>query len=94
MFYKDKSFRKKCLETTELVLENKNFNYHTITTPQKHIAAQYFLFELPIMTHATNILKVKSCDFIYHSMPDFLKHLYLKKEFIDPMQRFLILKDD
>lgn len=91
MFLKDKEFRENCLEVTEWVLQNNNTK-EKIEEFQKNIAVQYFLCELPIMTFATSVLKIESCDFVYHSMPRFLKHLYLNKGLVSPKQRFLILR--
>ncbi len=91
MFLNNKEFRNNCLEVTEWVLLNSNTTNSVIEDYQKNIAVQYFLFELPIMTHATNILKIDACDFVYHSIPNFLKHLYLGKELVSPKQRFLVL---
>ena len=91
-FLHDKQFRQNCLEVTEWVLLNNNTKDHKIEDLQKNIAAQYFLTELPVMTNTTDILKIESCDFVYHSIPDFLKHLYLSKELVSPKQRFLVLQ--
>ena len=63
-----------------------------IEESQKNIAVQYFLLELPIMTHSTNILELESCDFVYHTIPKFLKHLYYDKKLVSPTQNFLVLK--
>lgn len=91
-FISDKQFRQNCLEVTEWVLLNNNTKDHKIEEFHKNIAAQYFLTELPILTNATNILKVESCDFVYHSIPKFLKQLYLSKEIVSSKQKFLILQ--
>lgn len=91
-FVSDKQFRQNCLEVTEWVLLNNNAKDHKIEEFHKNIAAQYFLTELPILTNATNILKVESCDFVYHSIPKFLKQLYLSKEIVSSKQKFLILQ--
>lgn len=91
-FLYDKEFRKRCLETTKWVLQSNNTKNIEIEEFQKNIAVQYFLFELPVMTHANDILGIPSCDFVYHYIPNFLKHIYLSEELVSPKQRFLILK--
>ena len=92
MFLNDKLFRQNCLEVVEWVLLNNNTKDVQIEDFHKNIAVQYFLYELPVMTNSTDILKIQSCDFVYHSMPKFLKHLYLSKDLVSPKQRFLILR--
>lgn len=91
MFLNNKIFRKNCLNVTEWILSN-NDNNISVDDFQKNIAVQYFLFELPIMTYAIDILKLDSCDFVYHNIPSFLKFLYINAELVSPKQRFLILK--
>ena len=93
LFTKDKEFRQNCLDMTEWVLLNNNKAKDVkIEESQKNIAVQYFLLELPIMTHSTNILELGSCDFVYHTIPKFLKYLYSTKELISPTQNFLVLR--
>ena len=78
---------------TEQVLLNNNKSADVkIEESQKNIAVQYFLLELPIITHSINILELESCDFVYNTMPKFLKYLYSNKEFIPLEQNFLILR--
>lgn len=91
MFLDDKEFRQGCLEVTEWVLLNNNSKEVEIEEAQKNVAAQYFLLELPVMTNMVDILKLKSCDFIYHNIPKFLKHLYFNREFVSDKQKLLIL---
>jgi cyclo(L-tyrosyl-L-tyrosyl) synthase len=93
LFNKDKGFRQNCLDMTEWVLLNTSKDKNVkIEESQKNIAVQYFLLELPIMTHSTNILELESCDFVYHTIPKFLKHLYYDKKLVSPTQNFLVLK--
>lgn len=93
LFNKDKRFRQNCLDMTEWVLLNTSKDKNVkIEESQKNIAVQYFLLELPIMTHSTNILELESCDFVYHTIPKFLKHLYYDKKLVSPTQNFLVLK--
>jgi tRNA-dependent cyclodipeptide synthase len=93
LFNKDKGFRQNCLDMTEWVLLNTRKDKNVkIEESQKNIAVQYFLLELPIMTHSTNILELESCDFVYHTIPKFLKHLYYDKKLVSPTQNFLVLK--
>ena len=68
----------------------KKKSVNILEEAQKNIAVQYFLLELPIMTHSTNILELESCDFVYHTIPKFflntgtdLQHLYLSSRIID-----------
>lgn len=91
MFLNNKEFRENCLEVTEWVLLNNNSKEIKIEEAQKNIAAQYFLLELPVMTNTVDILKLQSCDFIYHNVPKFLKKLYINGEFISNAQNLLIL---
>jgi tRNA-dependent cyclodipeptide synthase len=93
LFNKDKGFRQNCLDMTEWVLLNTSKDKNVkIEESQKNIAVQYFLLELPIMTHSTNILELESCDFVYHTIPKFLKQLYYDKKLVSPTQNFLVLK--
>ena len=93
LFANNKEFRQNCLDMTEWVLlNNSKAKGVKIEEAQKNIAVQYFLLELPIMTHSTNILELESCDFVYHTIPKFLKRLYSTKEFISPTQNFLVLR--
>jgi tRNA-dependent cyclodipeptide synthase len=92
MFFNNKIFRHNCLDVTHWILSNNNNKNIEIDDFQKNIAVQYFLFELPIMTYATDVLKLGSCDFVYHNIPAFLKHLYINKELVSLKQRLLILK--
>jgi cyclo(L-tyrosyl-L-tyrosyl) synthase len=92
LFIKDKEFRKGCLSTTEWILSNNKDKARNVTEAQKNIAEQYFLYELPVMTNATTILDTEACDFVYHSIPEFLRQLYLNRELIASKQNFLILK--
>ena len=95
LFLENQVFRKNCLEVTEWVLycnkKHKNEPF-LITDQQKHIAVEYFLSELPIMANMSSILNNQSCDFIYHTIPSFLKKIFEKKEFISSNQNFCILK--
>ena len=93
LFTKDKEFRQNCLDMTEWVLLNNTKDKEiTIEDSQKNIAVQYFLLELPVMTHSTDILNLKSCDFVYHMIPKFLKQLYHSKDLVSPTQNFLVLR--
>jgi tRNA-dependent cyclodipeptide synthase len=99
LFLSDKMFRENCLEVTTWVLLNtvaKKTEGSTkevkIYESQKAIAVQYFLLELPIMANFTEVQKLESCDFVYHTIPDFLKNLYSTQKLVSPNQRFLILK--
>ena len=93
LFNKDKEFRQNCLDMTEWVLLNNNKAKDVkIEESQKNIAVQYFLLELPIMTNSTSILELESCDFVYHTIPKFLKQLYSTNELISPTQNFLVLR--
>jgi tRNA-dependent cyclodipeptide synthase len=93
LFLTDKDFRRNCLEVTEWVLMNNNKDKtQQIEESQKNIAAQYFLLELPVMRNATDVLQIEFCDFVYQSIPNFLKHLYLSQDLVSPNQNFLVLK--
>ncbi len=93
LFTKDKEFRQNCLDMTEWVLLNNTKDKEIkIEDSQKNIAVQYFLLELPVMTHSTDILNLKSCDFVYHMIPKFLKQLYHSKDLVSPTQNFLVLR--
>lgn len=92
MFKRDKIFYQGCLTTSNWVLSGSKSKTDVIELAQKDIAAKYFLYELPAMTNATTILGVESCDFVYHTIPAFLKELYLESTLVSRAQSFLILK--
>lgn len=97
MFYNNKDFRTSCQGMVQSYLENnfKNKNID-ISDFQKntavYTASQYLLFELPVMINMADIIKVKSCDYVYHDVSLFLKQLSADETIMPINQGFLVLK--
>ena len=95
MFYNNKDFRLACQSMVQLFLTNKipaidtdDFQSSVAT----YMASQYLLFEMPVMMSMADIIKVKSCDYVYHDMSSFLKQLSSDKTIMPANQGFLVLK--
>lgn len=92
-FDQDKEFRNGCLETSFLVLKsNAKLSKIPIDENAKHIAVQYFLYELPVYLNMSEILEIDSCLYVYHSISDFLRELYFDSSMTSSTQGFLILE--
>ena len=95
MFYSNKDFRIACQSMVQTFLENKITSVNASDFQSgiaTYIASQYLLFELPAMMNMADIIKVKSCDYVYHDMSSFLKQLSADKTIMPKNQRFLVLK--
>lgn len=58
------------------------------------IGVQYFLKELPLFLHAPAILNVRSCCFIYSSIPAFLTEIYNDYNLASINQGFAVYEDE
>ncbi|MGC0371505.1 MAG: hypothetical protein DGJ47_000194 [Rickettsiaceae bacterium] len=97
LFHSNRNFQKKCLSITEWIISRNNGKSgiemdEFQQSIAKYTAVQYLLHELPAMINSASVLAKPSCDFIYHSVSDPLKDLYLNKDLVPDNQRFLILK--
>ena len=92
--YNENSFFKKgCIETSSWVLSAHEYKRNIIINEEmKEIAVQYFLKELPLFLNSSKILNVKSCMFIYHNIPQFLKVIYNNYDLANQNQGFAIIK--
>lgn len=97
MFYNNREFRTSCQNVVESYLES-NFQRREIVISdfEKDIAvytaSQYLLLELPVMINMADIIKVKSCDYVYHDITLFLKQLSADEVIMPQNQGFLVLK--
>lgn len=95
-FFRDKLFRQSCLEITDWVVSKSNkddtrkSNFHR--NLGAYIAVNYFLYELPITINTADILKVKSSDWVYHTIPECLKRMCNDSDLVPSNQHFLVLK--
>lgn len=97
MFYNNKDFRTSCQEMVQSYINNNFRKISTeinefINSTATYIASQYLLFELPAMINMADIIKVKSCDYVYHDMSLFLKQLSADETIMSTNQGFLVLK--
>jgi tRNA-dependent cyclodipeptide synthase len=95
-FFRDKLFRQSCLEIADWVVSKSNKDDSRKGDFHKdlgsYIAVNYFLYELPITINTADILKVKSSDWVYHTIPDCLKWMCSDSDLVPSNQRFLVLK--
>ena len=97
MFFNDKEFRKECLGLTKGVLSNNAAKQKAELNEYQEVISsytgvQYFLSELPVMLNMARILKIKSCDSVYHDLPKNLKSILCNADFNTESQGFLVLK--
>lgn len=97
LFYNDKEFREGCFQVSrdylsghfrKRGLEINEYQYMVAMDS----AVKYFVSELPVMMNMANILQIKSCDYIYHDTPEFLKKIAADENLMPPNQKFLVLK--
>ena len=95
MFYNNKDFRTSCQSMVRSFLINKKNSIEADEfrgATAVYTASQYLLFELPVMINMADIIKVKSCDYVYHDMSLFLKQLSADEVIMPANQGFLVLK--
>jgi cyclo(L-tyrosyl-L-tyrosyl) synthase len=92
MFNTNKLFARGCTETSSWILLNHRKDNALISKDSLSIAVQYFLKELPIFLSAPEILNVKSCCFIYTSIPQFLEEIYNDYNMASKNQGFAIIE--
>jgi tRNA-dependent cyclodipeptide synthase len=97
LFYNDKEFREGCMEVSKSYLSNHfaksggeigEYQYMIAVDS----AVRYFLSELPVMMNMADILRVESCDYIYHDTPEFLRKIAADENLMPTNQRFLVLR--
>ncbi len=90
-FENNDSFRMGCVSTSEWIL-SAYLQTDNISESAKYEAVKYFLAELPLFINTPEILQLNASSFIYHSIPTFLKQLFMKNKYIAPNQYFVIAK--
>lgn len=92
IFNTDSEFRTGCMQTSYWVLNShKEISNIFIDKEMEEVAVQYFLQELPIFLSAPEILGIKSCAFIYYTMPVFLNEIYKNYNLVSKFQEFVIV---
>ncbi len=73
-FQSDMDFRAGCLDSARWVLERRS-GREALTERALHLAAQYFLTEIPFFADTVGIVEQPASVFCYHQCPQFVRDL-------------------
>jgi cyclo(L-tyrosyl-L-tyrosyl) synthase len=91
-FATDIAFHKECLAATDQVLEHRRRDDHQPSEPDRLLAVNYLMAELPLILFGPELFGVQSSTFIYHRSLRLFERLFSGAFSIAPVpgQHFVV----